>query len=74
MSNENKIRTDEEAMTPQELAERLGVSRATVARWKADGCPFEETRPYTRKGYTRPRYNLAAVLEWLNKDKKGDKA
>ncbi len=66
--------TGEELVTPQGLAERLGVSRATVARWKAAGCPFVETRPYTLKRFTRPLYNVGAVIAWLNEDKKGDKA
>lgn len=74
MKQETENRQDAELVTPRELAERLGVSRATIARWKADGCPYVEACPYTRKGYTRPRYNVAAVIAWLNADKKGGEA
>lgn len=74
MKTEKKEMVGVELVTPQELAARLGVSRATVARWKSAGCPFVETRPYTLKRFTRPRYNVGAVIAWLQDDKKGDKA
>ena len=53
-------------LTPRALAEALGVNISTIARWKKQGCPYEEKAPYSiGKTSSRPRYNLKAVIRWI---------
>lgn len=60
------------AMPPRELARALGVSIVTIARWKKAGCPYTETAPcFIGAQASRPRYNLAAVKEWIKQQKAG---
>lgn len=43
----------------------------TVARWRARGCPYTETKPNAiGKGGSRPRYNLEQVKAWINEQRK----
>lgn len=57
-------------LTPEQLAIKLGVSVMTVARWRARGCPYTETKPNALgKGGSRPRYNLEQVKAWINEQR-----
>lgn len=59
-------------LTPARLAIALGVSVMTVARWRALGCPYTETKPNALgKSGSRPRYNLEQVKAWINEKRKG---
>jgi hypothetical protein len=46
-------------LTSAELAATMRVSTRTVARWRAEGCPYSWAGAY-------PRYDLAAVEAWNN--------
>ena len=72
MAKETK--RDEALIAPRELAARFGVNVATVARWRKKGCPYVESHQHSMGRYTRPRYNEAEVIAWLENSKKGDKA
>ncbi len=45
-------------LTAGELAAQLRVSRSTVARMRADGCPIVRV-------IDSPRYDLVEVIAWL---------
>lgn len=50
----------------RELADILGVDVSTVARWKRNGCPYEERKPYAMGvSASRPLYDLERVIAWL---------
>jgi predicted DNA-binding transcriptional regulator AlpA len=50
----------ERKLTPEELAERERVSKATVRRWRAEG----EGPPYERLTPQTIRYRLSEVERW----------
>ena len=53
-------------LSPGEIAAALGVSKATVARWKKLGCPHKETAPFAIGSQaSRPRFNLEEVKAWI---------
>ena len=52
-------------LTRNELGAQLGVSPATITRWKNMGCPYHETKNGLKRTGSRPRYSLPAVLAWL---------
>ena len=58
-------------LTPRALARALGVNVSTIARWRKQGCPYEEKAPFAiGKKSSRPRYNLEAVKEWITEQQK----
>ena len=60
----NKL--EREFYTQREIASAIGVSVQTIRRWQKEGCPrFYVGKAKTGEG-SRPRYNLAEVLVWLN--------
>jgi predicted site-specific integrase-resolvase len=50
-------------LTPKQLEARLGVSRATLAKYRKMGMPFE------RPAFTTYRYNWDEVEIWLKNQK-----
>jgi phage terminase Nu1 subunit (DNA packaging protein) len=53
-------------LSPGELSAALGVSKATISRWKTQGCPYHEAAPFAIGAQaSRPRYNLEAVKAWI---------
>ena len=59
-------KTEERNATPQEAAAALGVSVATLTRWKNAGCPYTESKPYgIDNRSSRPRYNVEEVKKWI---------
>ena len=61
-----KKKQAERNATPQEAAAALGVSVATLTRWKNAGCPYKESKPYGQgKRASRPRYNVEEVKQWI---------
>lgn len=71
MAKDNRI--DDVLITPRELAAEFGVNVATIARWRKKGCPCVESHPHSMGRYTRPRYNVARVIAWLENSKAGAK-
>ncbi len=49
-------------LTSHALSQILKISRATISRWIAGGCPFQET-PHSRKYL----FSLSDVENWLNR-------
>ena len=61
-----KKKQAERNATPQEAAAALGVSVATLTRWKNAGCPYKESKPYGQGNRSsRPRYNVEEVKKWI---------
>jgi phage terminase Nu1 subunit (DNA packaging protein) len=53
-------------LTTDELVEALGVTRTTVDRYVAEGCPIEEPAG-GRKGRGRPnKFSIEAVRAWMH--------
>lgn len=48
-------------LTPADLAERLGITERTLARWRETG----SGPPFIRTGGRFPRYSPDDVDEWL---------
>ncbi|MBY3620368.1 helix-turn-helix domain-containing protein [Acinetobacter sp. CUI P1] len=47
-------------VTTKELCEKLSVSLRTLARFRSEGLPF------IKMAYRTVRYDLDAVMDWLN--------
>lgn len=54
-------------MTPQELADYLGVSRRTIYRWIDRGCPCEVR--YDGTNTKKYKFDLEQVKAWRRSDK-----
>ena len=52
-------------LTTKQLAEMLGVSVATIERWRAQGTP--ELPPHIQLSFGAIRYHPKVVAEWLEK-------
>ena len=53
-------------LTAAELITRLHISRTTLREWNKQGCPGVSIGTHPNSRRPRRRYNLAAVLEWLD--------
>jgi hypothetical protein len=53
---------DTNKLNTHDLSRTLNISRATISRWIAGGCPFQED-PLSRKHL----FNLNEVETWLNR-------
>lgn len=74
MRRKNMENKNNQELTPAGLAKALGVRVETIARWKKDGCPYKEAKPYGRGATsTRPRYTLEQVKEWLKQQKENSR-
>lgn len=51
--------------TPADTARAFGVSLSTIRYWRREGCPVVYAGRATSGGASRPRYDLAAVKNWL---------
>lgn len=52
-------------LTHKEAARALGVCGVTLRRFRAEGCPAVYVGLKQKGRGIRPRYNLPAVLAWL---------
>lgn len=57
-----RSQNDPNKLNSHDLSSTLKISRATISRWIAGGCPFQED-PHSRKHL----FNLNEVENWLNR-------
>ena len=63
---EARVALEERWLSTDQVAEALGVSRRTVDRWKAAGCPSMRIPPRL------VRYSLAEVIAWLREQERAE--
>lgn len=65
MKSRNKYQKDPSKLSSHDLSRILQISRATISRWIAGGCPFQKEE-HSR----RYLFNLSDVENWLNRKDK----